>query len=128
MHLFCQCPYTTTFWKDLSRYITDKLVSDLSLLWEDVLFGFHDNKSKKLNEIYLINLLIILGKYIHKAKLSNSKPSFIAFGREIRKLLNPFGYALFLKYLFETPPGFALDQCIFCITDCLLVLVCIVKI
>jgi hypothetical protein len=82
VHLFWQCPYTTTFWKDLSRYITDKLVSDLSLLWEDVQFGFHDNKSKKLNEIYLINLLIILGKYhIHKAKFSNSKPSFIAFGR-----------------------------------------------
>ena len=73
MHLFCQCPYTTTFWKDLSRYITDKLVSDISLLWKDVLFGFHDNKSKKQKEIYLINLLIILGKYhIHKAKFSNA--------------------------------------------------------
>ena len=37
----------------------------------------------KNKEIYLINLLIILGKYhIHKAKFSNSKPSFIAFGGE----------------------------------------------
>ena len=34
-------------------------------------------------EMYLINSLIILGKHhTHKAKFSNSKPSFIAFGRE----------------------------------------------
>ena len=83
VYLFWQCPYTITFWKDLSRYITDKSISDFSLLWKDALFGFQDNKSKKQKEIYLINLLIVLGKYhIHKAKFNNSKPSFIAFGKE----------------------------------------------
>ena len=88
VHLFWQCPYTTTFWKDLSRYITDKLVSDFSSFWKNVLFGFLDNKSKKQTETYLINLLIILGKYhIHKAKFSNSKPSFVSFGKETEQYI-----------------------------------------
>ena len=122
VHLLWQCPYTTTFLKDLSRYITDKPVSNFSLFWKNVLFGFLDNKSKKQKDIYLINLLIILGKYhIHKAKFSNSKPSLISFGKEteqyiktiydlkIRKLLKPFSYALFFMCLFETSLGSALD-------------------
>ncbi len=88
VHLFWQCPYTITFWKDLSRYITIKLIADFSLFWKNVLFGFHDDQSKKQKEIYLINLLIILGKYhIHKAKFSNSKPSFIAFGKETEQYI-----------------------------------------
>lgn len=88
VHLFWQCPYTITFWKDLSRYITIKLIADFSLFWKNVLFGFHDDQSKKQKEIYLINLLIILGKYhIHKAKFSNSKPSFIAFEKETEQYI-----------------------------------------
>jgi len=43
---------------------------------------------KKQKKIYLINKLIILGKYhIHKAKFSNSKPSFIAFGKETEQYI-----------------------------------------
>ena len=79
----CTFSVTTTFWKDFSQYISDRLVFDFSLLWRDELFGFRYNKRKKQKEMYLINLLIILGKYhIHKAKFSYSKPSCIAFGRE----------------------------------------------
>ena len=69
-------------------HFTDKLVSNFSLFWKDVPFGFLDNESKKQKEIYLINLLIILGKYhIHKAKFNISKPSFIAFGKETEQYI-----------------------------------------
>jgi len=88
VHLFWQCPYTITAWKDQSRFITVRLIADFSLFWRDVLFGLHVNKGKKKNEIYLINLLIILGKYhIHKAKFSHSKPSFIAFDKETEQYI-----------------------------------------
>ena len=66
-----------TFWKEVVHYVTLKIYSDFSLDWNDVLFGVHDVKSKKQKELYVINLIIILGKYhIHKAKFSHSKLFF----------------------------------------------------
>ncbi len=78
MHLFWNCHYTATFWKEVLCYITLKIDSNFSLEWNNILFGVHDVKSKKQKELYIINLIIILGKYrIHKAKYSNSTPCFI---------------------------------------------------
>jgi len=53
VHLFWQCPYTITVWKDLSRFITVRLIADFSLFWRDVLFGLHVNKGKKKRTKYI---------------------------------------------------------------------------
>ena len=87
-HLFWHCHFTATFWKEVIRYISLKLVPDFSLFCKNIFFGVHDVKSKKQKELYIINLIIILGKYhIHKAKFSHSKPWFVAFQKEMEQYL-----------------------------------------
>lgn len=88
-HLFWQCHFTATFWSDVIRFIKMKIDSEFSLSWNNVLFGFHNVKSKKQKELYIINLIIITGKYhIHKAKFSHSKPSFLAFQKKTEQYIN----------------------------------------
>ena len=80
LHLFWNCDHADTFWKDMTRFIIDNIDPDFCLHWQNVLFGFQNNSSKKRNEDFIINLLIILAKFhIHKSKFSHSKPSFLSF-------------------------------------------------
>lgn len=52
------------------------------------MFGFHNNSNRKQRELFLINILIIPGKYqIHKAMFSHSKPLFIVFEKETEQYI-----------------------------------------
>ena len=88
LHLFWNCTHTDKFWKDVSQYIVDNIDSEFCIYWQNVLFGFSYDSNKKRNEVYIINLIIILAKFhIHKSKFSHSKPSLIVFEIEAKQYI-----------------------------------------
>ena len=74
-HLFWLCPFTKSFWKDFSRFITDHFYKDYKLFYEHIIFGFFANNTTEYE--YLINLLIIM------AKFSSKTPIFSVFYKEL---------------------------------------------
>ena len=87
--------------------MVDNIDSDFSLYWKNILFGFFNNNCYTINELWIIDLDIILAKFhIHKSKFRNSKPLMIIFENEnkqyikilfkskIRKLLKLLIYVL----------------------------------
>ena len=58
------------------------------LFFELVIFGFVKFEHHHHERAYLINLLLILGKFhIHKCKFSNRKPAFTVFHKEFELYL-----------------------------------------
>uniref|UniRef100_A0A3Q3AHM4 Reverse transcriptase domain-containing protein n=1 Tax=Kryptolebias marmoratus TaxID=37003 RepID=A0A3Q3AHM4_KRYMA len=88
IHLFWHCRNTVTFWKEVTQYVQLKIDFNFCLSWSTVLFGVHDVKSKNQKQMYIINLIILLGKYhIHKSKFSNTTPSFLVFKKELEQYI-----------------------------------------
>ncbi len=58
-------------------FITEKVLFHFILHFENVVFGY-------FNQDFVINLFILLVKFhIHKCKLSNRKPCFTVFYKEL---------------------------------------------
>lgn len=69
--LTCLCPVYLLYlsWWDFCAFVVSLIYSDRSLCYGKILFGFFD-PGNKANEVYLINLLILLAK--SQSKFSNA--------------------------------------------------------
>lgn len=76
VHLFWTCPYTVIFWKEFVNFVRCFL-KHFILLYKDMLFGFYKIHNLEKKHYYIINLLLLLGKFhIHKSKVLKRKPLF----------------------------------------------------
>ncbi len=82
-HIFWHCSFVKKLWYEVSVFITEKILFNFILHFENVVFGYfiQDNVN---NEAFVINLFILLVKFhIHKCKFSNRKPCFTVFYKEL---------------------------------------------
>ena len=81
--------------------MVDNIDSDFSLYWKNILFGFFNNNCYTINELWIIDLDIILAKFhIHKSKFRNSKPLMIIFENENKQYIkiSPLARLFFCMY------------------------------
>ncbi len=63
-----------------SYVINQNVLQGFSLLFKDVLFGFVYIQKDKINEYFIINLLLLLAKiHIHRSKFTHQNPVFIIY-------------------------------------------------
>ncbi len=80
-HLFWHCVHTKRLGQGILRSFNDTLMSEFSLMYKHVLFGFFNGNRK--NKVYIVGLIIILAKlHIHKCKFSNKRLLFSIFHKE----------------------------------------------
>ncbi len=82
-HIFWHCSFVKKFWYDVSVFISEKVLSNFILHFENVVFGYfiQDNVN---NKAFVINLFVLLVKFhIHQCKFSNRKPCFTVFYKEL---------------------------------------------
>ncbi len=82
-HIFWHCSFVKKLWYDVSVFISEKVLSNFILHFENVVFGYfiQDNVN---NKAFVINLLVLLVKFhIHRCKFSNRKPCFTVFYKEL---------------------------------------------
>jgi len=88
-HLFWSCPFSYVFWQDFRTFISLNILSDFSITYVEVLFGFLSYPANNKDQYYIINLLILLSKFhIHKSKFCHHKPSFSIFEKELRQYIS----------------------------------------
>lgn len=81
LHLFWNCTYTQTFWRELEEWLKQECNhTDLSLTKENIIFGISNNKKD-----VILNLIILLGKrFIYKMKYKNTKPCLLVFKKDLK--------------------------------------------
>ncbi len=100
MHIFWDCPQTQTFWIEFSNIINRNVLQGFSLLFKDVLFGFFNIQQDKINEYFIINLLLLLAKFhIHRSKFTHQNPLFIVFKKEVQQYIQTISSSKNLKAL-----------------------------
>ncbi len=100
MHIFWDCPQTQTFWIEFSNIINRNVLQGFSLLFKDVLFGFFNIQQDKINEYFIINLLLLLAKFhIHRSKVTHQNPLFIVFKKEVQQYIQTISSSKNLKAL-----------------------------
>ncbi len=100
MHIFWDCLHTQTFWIEFSNIINRNVLQGFSLLFKDVLFGFFNIQNDKINEYFIINLLLLLAKFhIHRSKFTHQKPLFIVFKKEVQQYIQTISSSKNLKAL-----------------------------
>lgn len=93
-HLFWSCPFSSAFWQDICTFISQNILSGVSLTYVNVLFGFHSYPANNKDHYYIINLLVLLAKYhIHKSKFANHNPLFLIFEKELKQYLTTIQYS-----------------------------------
>lgn len=84
LHLFFECIYVKYFWIDIECLFGLLSGSKINISKRDVIF-FCDKKDMDNSHNFMLNLLILLGKYyIHKCKWSEIKPSISHFKIDLR--------------------------------------------
>lgn len=74
--------------KILHKFVTQKVQRHFALYFECIILVFLKYESKYYEQAYLINLLLILGKFhIHRCKFSNQKTTFTVFYRQFELYL-----------------------------------------
>ncbi len=63
MHIFWDCPHTQLFRIEFSNVINRNVHQGFSLLFKDILFGLFYIQKDKMNEYFIINLLLLLAKF-----------------------------------------------------------------
>ncbi len=100
MHIFWDCLHTQTFWIEFSNIINRNVLQGFSLLFKDVLFGFFNIQNDKINEYFIINLLLLLAKFhIHRSKFTHQNPLFIVFKKEVQQYIQTISSSKNLKAL-----------------------------
>lgn len=81
LHLFCFCPSSSLFWRDIEKFIYEKTKQAITIKPIDIITQCNYN----VKEIcYIINIIILMGKFhIHKMKFSKSLPKFNIFLAEL---------------------------------------------
>ncbi len=62
LFLFCLCMYVKFFWIDVEYLFTRLSGSKINIRKQDVIFEF-DKKDTDKSHIFMLNLLILLGKF-----------------------------------------------------------------
>ena len=82
-HLFFECVYCQIFWSKVEQFYNVQTGSNIQLREKDVLF-FYGNTASEHRKSYILNLLILYGKYcIHKCKWSQKPPKIQQFIKEV---------------------------------------------
>lgn len=85
-HVFVECPHSSRFWFKLQHYLSGKLGNQILLTKLQILLIFDDSRFTQ-NEIFVVNLFIILAKYyIHKMKWNEKEPSWTNFAETDLKI------------------------------------------
>lgn len=88
-HLFWSCPHLQSFWKNVTLFIRQHLDRNFVLEYQNVLFGFFSVTASKLNQYYIINLILFLAKaHIHSRKFTNQILCIDRFKNEIKQYIN----------------------------------------
>ena len=87
-HLFCQCNYVKTFWKQL-EYLFQKnnvtFYGNQGLSDRIILFGLDGDK--------VVNVILLLAKFhIYRSRVQNGKPNYKSFLAEIKKYIRNVKY------------------------------------
>ena len=87
-HLFCQCNYVKTFWKQL-EYLFQKnnvaFYGNQGLSDRIILFGLDGDK--------VVNVILLLAKFhIYRSRVQNGKPNYKSFLAEIKKYIRIVKY------------------------------------
>ncbi len=107
MHIFWDCPHAQTFWVEFSNIINRNVLQGFSSLFKDVLFGFFNIQKYKINEYFIISLLLLLDNVIFTAVNSLIKIRYLLF---LKKRFNS------ISKLFHLPRILKLSkQLIYCI-------------
>lgn len=85
LHLFCVCPLSFVFWRDVEKFIHNKTGQSVSIGPRDIITKFECTDK---SAYFITNLMLLIGKFhIHKMKFSKSPPNFAIFTVELKLYL-----------------------------------------